>query len=766
MALHPQSYNLPGVQLEQEVSNLQPNHVQTLSSLSVIVPTRNEAKNVWPLLERIGAAVKGITFEVIFVDDSDDDTPQVIEQAAQSYPFPVTVISRPPQRRNGLGKAVVEGMSIARSKWILVMDGDLQHPPELIPELLDTARATGANLVATTRLAKGGGTAGLSFHRKIISRTLAFLSRILFPKHLQQVSDPLTGYFLVRRDVLDLDQLQPEGFKILLEILIRTPELAVAEVPFEFGERHHGKSKANPQETFILFRQMLRLLILSQWRLVGFVAVGGTGLIVNTLLLVLFVEPLGLHYLPAVVLATQGSSLWNFILTEGWVFRDRSEQSKGRGARLLGYLVMNNAALLLRGPILALLISVLGVHYVAANVISLVVMTLARYMVADRLIWSPHSVGARRKQRFNYSIHNLINIRSEQELPELAYFRTEEAAENLDIDVRIVGNPYLYKQPDSICFNELFGRLGFCIVINRTDQITRIYASYLVGMSPHVLYTNVVEASLRWLFVRKGYALMHGASLAFGDKALFITAQTDTGKTTTILHTIRNNIGTGRFLSDDMSIISRDGKVRNYPKPLTISQHTVQAIGGAPLRPVEKLALKLQSRVHSRTGRSVAKWLDSGFVPAATINAIVQIIIPPPKYMVTEIIPATQYCDEAQLDHIVLIERGADFEVSLAHELKVQTLISNADDAYGFPPYQTIAPLLSKWNGLDMHEAEQEIVAAAVEPLPATHIGSSRYDWYKRLPSLVRAREVAQEVANEVAHGLGTAGTEAISAGD
>jgi putative flippase GtrA len=564
--------------------------------------------------------------------------------------------------------------------------------------------------------------------------------------------------------MLALDELQPEGFKILLEILIRTPKLTIAEVPFEFGERHHGKSKANPRETFVLFRQMCRLLILSQWRLLSFATVGVTGLVVNTLLLVFFAEALDLHYLLAVALATQGSSLWNFAWTESLVFGDRTDQSQGRGARLIGYLLMNNGMLLLRGPVLALLVSGLGIHYVAANLISLVAMTLVRYLVADRLIWSPQQGSGRqdfigRKRRYNYNIHSLIHIRSEQELPELAYFKTEQPANTIDIDVRIVGNPYNYRQPDSIYYSDFFGRFGFCIVINRTDQQTQIYVSHLVGLSPHVLYTNVVEAALRWLFVRKGYALMHGASLAFGDRALFITAQTDTGKTTTILHTIRNNLSTGRFLSDDMSIISPDGRVRNYPKPLTISQHTVQAIGGAPLSPVEKLALKLQSRVHSRAGRSVAKWLDSGFIPAATINAIVQMIIPPPKYMVNEIIPTTQYCNDAQLDHIVLIERGSDFEIALSHDQKVQTLISNADDAYGFPPYQAIAPLLSKWDGQDMHEAEQAIVAAAVDPLPATHIGSSCYDWYKRLPLLVRAHEANHEASL----GLVTVATEAIS---
>lgn len=738
--------SLPGIQLEQDTPRRE-EKVHDLSSLSIIIPTKNEAKNISTLLKRIDAIVHVPSLEVIFVDDSDDETTEVIEQVAKSFSFPITVISRPPGRRNGLGKAVIEGISVARSKWVLVMDGDLQHPPELIPQLMDKARTTGVSLVTTSRLAKGGGTTGLSFRRQLVSHTLAFLSLVLFPKHLQQVSDPLTGFFLIRRDVLELDQLQPEGFKILLEILIRTPQLTVAEVPFNFGERHHGESKANQFEAFALFRQMFRLLMLSQWRLVSFIAVGGTGLMVNTLLLVLFAESLGMHYLLAAVIATQGSTLWNFGWTEGWVYSDRANHSQGRGARMLSFLLMNNSMLLLRGPLLALLVSWLGMHYVVANLISLMVMTLARFLIADRVIWSPQQADIQLKKVHSYNIHNIIRIRSEQELPELAYFRTNQLDGPIDIDVRIVGNPNSYEQPDSISYSEFLGRFGFCIVMNRTEDLTQIYASRLVGLSPHVLYTNVVEAALRWLFVRKGYALMHGASLAFDGKALFITAQTDTGKTTTILHTLRNNLATGRFLSDDMSIISTDGQVRNYPKPLTISQHTVQAIGGAPLTIAQKLGLQLQSRVHSRAGRSVAKWLDMGFVPAATLNAVVQMFIPPPKYMVNEIIPETLYCDRAQLHHIVLIERGEDFEVALSDDAKVGTLISNADDAYGFPPYREIAPRLSQWNGQDMHIAEQAIVESAVSTLPATHIGSSCFDWYKRLPLLVNLPVVSDEFA-------------------
>jgi dolichol-phosphate mannosyltransferase len=106
-----------------------------LPVLSIIVPTRNEAGNIDPLLTRLERALDDIAFEVIFVDDSTDNTPEIIRDRGSKCAFEVSVIARPPERRNGLGMAVVEGMKIARADWMVVMDGDLQHPPEVIKEL-------------------------------------------------------------------------------------------------------------------------------------------------------------------------------------------------------------------------------------------------------------------------------------------------------------------------------------------------------------------------------------------------------------------------------------------------------------------------------------------------------------------------------------------------------------------------------------------------------------------------------------------------------
>jgi glycosyltransferase involved in cell wall biosynthesis len=705
-------------------------------TLSIIVPTRNESRNIIPLLDRIRDALRDSSFEVIFVDDSTDDTVRQIEAVKAHYPFHIAVIARPPERRNGLGMAVVEGIRVAQSDWVVVMDGDLQHPPEVIQRLVKQAHSTDADLVAGSRLTAGGGTEGLDWKRKIISRSLAVMSRFIFPKNLRTVTDPMTGFFLFRRAAVNIDLLQPKGFKILLEILVRCPKLRVAEIPFKFAARHAGESKAHPREMLRLFQQMAELRFAPHQHLLRFLMVGLSGLVVNTGLMHLFADFLGIHYLVAAGLATQGSTLWNFTGTEKWVFNHRDRSRKYLWLRLISFYIVNNSMLLLRGPMLVVFVTWLGMHHLVGNLLSLVLMTALRYIIADKVIWRTGRKAAPRV--YYYSIHDIIRVRSVKRLPELGYFAVNEPFGNPDIDVTISSQLENFQFQNSINYDEILGPYGFSIVINQSETRTEVVASPLIGLSPHVLYTNVVEPLLRWMFVRKGYALMHGACIAMDGKALFVTAQTDTGKTTTILHTLRENLERIQFLSDDMTIVGRDGQALNYPKPLTISLHTLRAVQAAPLTTLERLFLQIQSRLHSRNGRKAAMWLSHTMMPAATLNALVQKVIPPPKYMVDRLIPAVRYVDEAKLSHIVLIERGPDYEAKLTEEEKAIILVANAEDAYGFPPYPSLAHLLSHWNGEDLHRAEAAIVTAATEGLPAIRLRSSHFDWYKHLPRVVQ----------------------------
>jgi dolichol-phosphate mannosyltransferase len=360
---------------------------ETPTVLSMVIPTRNEAPNITLLLSKLTAALRGLAVEIIFVDDSDDGTPATVRQVASRYPFAIGLIARPPHRRaNGLGGAVLEGFRIARSPWMCVMDADLQHPPTTVRQLWEEAHRSGADLVMGTRLKGDGDTHGLSLHRNFVSRLLALTTRLTFPMRLWRVSDPLTGLFMLRNGAVDLDILEPDGFKILLEILVRSPRLKLAEVPFRFDYRHAGESKASVTELRRLLRHYARLRFSADIYLVRYVGVGLLSLLLNMLTLWLSTEQIGWHYLWGVVLATQISSLFSFALNERLVFDDRRQRST-RLFRFNGFMLLNNLLLPLLLPAIWLMVRHGVTSYLRANLVAVVALSLVRLIVSDQFLW-------------------------------------------------------------------------------------------------------------------------------------------------------------------------------------------------------------------------------------------------------------------------------------------------------------------------------------------------------------------------------------------
>jgi dolichol-phosphate mannosyltransferase len=220
--------------------------------LAVLVPTRNEAANIETLLDRTRAAVAGIPTEVVFIDDSDDDTAATIRAVARRIgggAFKVSLIHRQgSQRCGGLGGAVVDGLRTVAAPWACVMDADLQHPPELIPTLLAKAEHEDADLAIASRHCAHGRADGLGPARTLVSAACTSAAKLLFPARLWGVTDPMSGFFLVRVSALELDRLHPRGFKILLELLVRGGGLGHTEVGFTFADRHAGESKGSLRE--------------------------------------------------------------------------------------------------------------------------------------------------------------------------------------------------------------------------------------------------------------------------------------------------------------------------------------------------------------------------------------------------------------------------------------------------------------------------------------------------------------------------------------
>ncbi len=294
-------------------------------------------------------------------------------------------------------------------------------------------------------------------------------------------------------------------------------------------------------------------------------------------------------------------------------------------------------------------------------------------------------------------------------------------------------------------------RTGFAMSLSVGPTNVEVTVSSFVARSPHVLYTNVVEPILRWRLVEQGYALVHAACFADGEDAFLVTARTDTGKTTTMLKVLDGS--ELRFISDDLVILSPDGVVRSYPKPLTISAHTVHALTDTMLTRRERLALRPQSRIHSREGRRLAFLLTRYRLPVASINALIQRVIPPPKYHVQRLVRGVESAPSANVAGLFVIQRGGTGEQHLRPEDSLSMLLSNCDDAFGFPPYASLERLLLAVAVDDLRTAEREIIASALDGVQARLLRSETLDWANRIPDVVSTWREA-DVNDRAASGI------------
>ncbi|KIS27192.1 glycosyl transferase family 2 [Arthrobacter sp. SPG23] len=351
--------------------------------LSVIVPTANEAPNIEQLVNRVAGACKDLDAEIIFVDDSSDNTPEVICRAATAASLPVRLIHR--AEPNGtLSGAVVGGLQSSSADYCLVMAGDLQHPPEMIPVLLAELEGSGNDVALASRYCGPGSSAyGLAnLYRRIVSGSASLLTRCLFPSKLGDCSDPLTGFFALRRSTVDYDRLRPGGFKILLEILGRH-RLAISEVPFIFEKRAAGTSKAGVRAGMGFLHQLLHLRV---GRAGLFAGVGAVGAVLNLLIMGLLLAA-GSHYVLAAIVAAELTIVSNFLMQERLVFGATLHTANSRTTRFLYSFGFNNAEALLRLPILMFAVETHMINSVIAQGITLLAAFTLRYLYHSKVVY-------------------------------------------------------------------------------------------------------------------------------------------------------------------------------------------------------------------------------------------------------------------------------------------------------------------------------------------------------------------------------------------
>jgi dolichol-phosphate mannosyltransferase len=290
--------------------------------LAVVVPTFNERDNISELVSRLDECFRGTAWEVIFVDDdSPDGTAACVRDIARKDPR-VRCLER--IGRRGLSSACVEGMLASSAPYLAVIDGDCQHDETVLPRMLELLKSGEADVVVGTRYADGGGIGSWTASRVRMSRFATRLSRAVI-KH--DLSDPMSGFFALRREVLELvvRSLSSVGFKILLDIVASSPKpLRVKELPYEFRNRHAGESKLDGQAVWGYLMLLADKLMggVVPVRFVSFALIGAVGVFVHFVVLAVLFRSMSLPFTISQAGAAAVAMTSNFALNNALTFRD------------------------------------------------------------------------------------------------------------------------------------------------------------------------------------------------------------------------------------------------------------------------------------------------------------------------------------------------------------------------------------------------------------------------------------------------------------
>ncbi|MEG3437244.1 glycosyltransferase [Pannus brasiliensis CCIBt3594] len=373
-------------------------------SLSLIIPTYNEKRNIVALVGILGdlldRAIPG-DYELIVVDDNSPDlTWEVARSLMPDHPQ-LQVMRR--EGEKGLSSAVVRGWQAARGEILGVIDADLQHPPEILLELIEKIRS-GADLAVASRHVEGGGVSEWSLTRRFLSRGAQLLGLLILPNVVGRVSDPMSGYFLVRRQAIAGPVLNPMGYKILLEVIGRGDIATIAEVGYVFQERREGESKVTGKQYIEYILHLLKLrsrgrvgrlrqrLQFPLDRFLRFGAVGLSGVFVDMAIFYLLSDPasLGWGMTRSKIIAAEMAIINNFLWNDRWTFGDIASAQKGAGQRFKRFLKFNLiclAGLILNVLFLNFFFNVLGIDRYAANLLAIALVTVWNFWMNFKLSW-------------------------------------------------------------------------------------------------------------------------------------------------------------------------------------------------------------------------------------------------------------------------------------------------------------------------------------------------------------------------------------------
>jgi dolichol-phosphate mannosyltransferase len=354
--------------------------------ISIIIPTFNEAENVRIIVPKLSQMLNesGFNGEILIVDDnSPDGTAGAALELAETYPVKVHVR----YADKGLSKAVIEGFALAAGDICVVMDADLSHPVEQVPAMITPILNGQCDVTVGSRYVEGGGFGRFPIHRKWISKGAGLLA-----KGVTRISDPTSGFMALRKKIIEGIQLDPLGWKIVLEVVVKTNP-RIVEVPIVFTDRKEGQSKLDFRAQIDYFHHLWRLYCHrypSQFQFIKFCVVGLSGFFVDTAVLVCLVHFYFFDPRLAAVFAFFIAVCWNYAFDRVWTFA--SGKKTGFAYSYFSFVTICLAGLGVRIGVMHLLIEYAGMGkspwYVLASVVGIVAATLFNFLGSKYIAFS------------------------------------------------------------------------------------------------------------------------------------------------------------------------------------------------------------------------------------------------------------------------------------------------------------------------------------------------------------------------------------------
>jgi dolichol-phosphate mannosyltransferase len=352
---------------------------------------------------------------------------------------------------------------------------------------------------------------------------------------------------------------------------------------------------------------------------------------------------------------------------------------------------------------------------------------------------------------YYYNIHDIIKVQSDVILYELEYFKSREF-ENPELSIRTLdslagGLRFSRKimedrstNSHKILYTEHLGSAGaqFSIEFGQRIEVT---INKLISKSKHVLYVNIVEPLLRFIFISRGFILLHSACLDKSESGLLLSAPPDTGKTTTVLKCVKNGFS---FLSDDMTIIKLPNQALCFPKPMTISSHTFKtAVSVSNTRDTDR-SMRVRSLVHSKKGRAFMHKIAKLNVPIFTINTIGQSIVRPPKYSINSILQDAKIKKDTKIDTLYFLEREGNYFIPLDTTSALDLAVENSDDAFIFPPYAELLNhiAINGRTAFELLEEEKKLLRTFLSGIRCFVLKSESRAWFNLISKFTENKAV------------------------